>query len=69
MPGTLYINVRQHPPDNNKDMKNFKMFWWKLRMKFGSPKLLCDTCEYDYPSACYNPKRPNATTCPDYKRR
>jgi hypothetical protein len=30
---------------------------------------LCDTCKYDYPSACRRPERPNAMQCPDYKRR
>jgi len=31
-------------------------------------KFLCDTCRYDYGSACRRPERPNATKCPDYKR-
>ena len=30
---------------------------------------LCDTCKYDYQSACRRPERPNAMKCPDYKRR
>jgi len=30
---------------------------------------LCDTCKYDYGNACRRPERPNARTCPDYKRR
>ncbi len=55
--------------DDNSDMKDIRMFWWRLRKKLGSPRLLCDTCMYDYPSACTNPKRPNATSCPDYKKR
>lgn len=46
-----------------------KMFWWRLRKKMGSPKLLCDTCKNDYHTVCLNPKRPNATECPDYQRR
>ena len=46
-----------------------KMFWWKLRKKMGSPKLLCDTCKFDYHTVCLNPRRPNATSCPDYQRR
>ena len=33
----------------------------------GAP--LCDTCKYDYGDACRRPERPNAITCPDYKRR
>lgn len=43
--------------------------WFKIRRKLGAPKLLCDTCMYDYPSACHNPDRPNATECPDYRKR
>lgn len=30
---------------------------------------LCDTCRYDYESACRNPERPNALRCDEYKRR
>ena len=30
---------------------------------------LCDTCKWDYGDACSRPERPNAKTCPDYKRR
>lgn len=33
----------------------------------GAP--LCDTCKWDYGDACKRPERPNAMTCPDYKRR
>jgi hypothetical protein len=37
---------------------------------FGSEKkFLCDSCRYDYGSACTRPERPNATKCPDYKRK
>ena len=35
---------------------------------FGSP-FLCDSCKYNYGSACLRPQRPNATSCPDYRRR
>ena len=50
-------------------MKSFKVFWWKLRKKLGSPRLLCDTCMYDHPSACKNARRPNVTACAEYKKR
>ncbi len=30
---------------------------------------LCDTCKYNYGSACLRPERPNAKTCPDFKKR
>ena len=32
---------------------------------FGSGRILCDSCKYDYPSACKNPERPNARKCKD----
>jgi hypothetical protein len=35
----------------------------------GGTRVLCDTCKYDYGTACTRPERPNATRCPDYKRR
>ncbi len=34
----------------------------------GSPPL-CDSCKYDYGTACTRPERPNARRCPDYKHR
>lgn len=43
--------------------------WKRLKGMFRRRRLLCDTCAYDYPSACSNPERPNATSCPDYRKR
>ena len=40
-----------------------------LQKTFGGGKFLCDTCKYDYGSACQRPERPNATTCEDYKKK
>ena len=34
----------------------------------GAGEFLCDSCRYDYGSACTRPERPNARKCPDYKR-
>ncbi|MBU1669732.1 MAG: hypothetical protein KKF41_03160 [Actinobacteria bacterium] len=50
-------------------MNAISKFWLKLRKKAGAPRLLCDTCKYDYGRVCLNPKRPNATVCDEYKRR
>ncbi len=50
-------------------MINLKLFWWKLRKKMGSPRLLCDSCMYDHHSACDNARRPNATACAEYRKR
>lgn len=30
---------------------------------------LCDDCRYNYGHICTRPERPNAKTCPDYKRK
>ncbi len=30
---------------------------------------LCDSCKWDWGNVCKRPERPNAKTCPDYKRR
>ncbi len=32
-------------------------------------RYLCDRCKWDYGDACSRPERPNAKTCPDFKRR
>lgn len=31
--------------------------------------LLCDTCKYAYGDICRRPEKPNATSCPDYKKK
>ena len=43
----------------------------KLRLKkaTGQNVILCDSCKWDWRSACHNPDRPNATSCSEYKRR
>jgi len=43
--------------------------WRVLRAKAGTPKFLCDNCQFDYRDACKRPERPNAIDCPDYRRR
>lgn len=42
---------------------------WLRRILGLKQRVLCDDCRYDYGDACRRPERPNATTCPDYKRR
>ncbi len=34
-----------------------------------SKRYLCDSCKWDYGNACSRPERPNALSCPDYKRK
>ncbi|MCK4533100.1 hypothetical protein KAU39_04885 [bacterium] len=43
--------------------------WFKLKSFLGGTKFLCDSCRYDWGDACTRPERPNATRCPDYKKR
>ncbi len=45
--------------------------WFRklLRRVVPNTSPLCDTCKYDYQTACRRPERPNAMKCPDYKRR
>jgi len=46
----------------------FRAFFRRLFASDGSGHL-CDNCRWDYGDACTRPERPNARTCPDYKRR
>ncbi len=48
---------------------SLKVLWQKLVRMLGLGAILCDACKYDYGTACTRPDRPNATVCPDYKRR
>jgi hypothetical protein len=41
----------------------------KLRRALGKNVILCDSCKWDWRSACHNRARPNATSCPDYEKR
>jgi hypothetical protein len=43
----------------------------KLRVKkmLGMKTILCDTCKWDWRSACHHTERPNATWCADYEKR
>lgn len=34
----------------------------------GGSGYLCDTCKYSYGDVCNRREKPNATTCPDYKK-
>lgn len=49
-------------------LQNIRHFFGRLFATGGS-SVLCDTCKWDYGDACRRPERPNARTCPDYKRR
>ena len=49
-------------------LQRLGMAWNRLSSP-GSGKYLCDSCRFDYGGACSRPERPNARTCPDYKKR
>ncbi|MDA0840725.1 MAG: hypothetical protein O3B01_25250 [Planctomycetota bacterium] len=40
-----------------------------FRVLTGSTEFLCDDCKWNYGSVCTRPERPNATRCPDFKRK
>ena len=43
----------------------------KLRLKkaLGMNIILCDSCKWNWRTACHHPERPNATWCPEYEKR
>ncbi|HJX03496.1 MAG TPA: hypothetical protein VJ488_02940 [Dehalococcoidia bacterium] len=41
----------------------------KLRKMLGAEKILCNSCKYDWRSACHRAERPHAVWCPDYQKR
>ena len=40
-----------------------------FRVLTGSTEFLCDDCKWNYGTVCTRPERPNATRCPDFKRK
>ncbi|MFC2019055.1 hypothetical protein ACFLU4_03765 [Chloroflexota bacterium] len=44
---------------------------FKLRIKraLGINIFLCDSCKWNWRSACHRPERPTATSCPEYAKR
>jgi len=41
----------------------------ELIPRLAKGEYLCDTCMYDWRSACHRPERPNAIFCLDYQTR
>ncbi|MGB2799347.1 MAG: hypothetical protein WBC82_05850 [Dehalococcoidia bacterium] len=41
----------------------------KTKKALGKNIFLCDSCAWNWRSACHRQERPNATWCPDYKKR
>ena len=41
----------------------------RIKKALGMRIFLCDSCKWNWRSACHNSARPNATWCPDYKKR
>jgi len=42
---------------------------FKIKKFLGMKVILCDTCKWDWRSACHNRERPNAVECRDYQKR
>jgi len=45
-----------------------KIQQWFYRT-FSGNEFLCDNCMLDHPSTCVHNARPNATSCPDFKKK
>ena len=41
----------------------------RVKKALGMNIFLCDSCKWDWRSACHHAERPNATWCPDYEKR
>lgn len=50
-------------------LRRLRVAWQKFLGKIGLGAILCDTCMYDYGTACTKKDRPNATVCGDYRKR
>jgi len=44
-------------------------FRLKVRRALGLNVFLCDSCKWNWRTACHRPVRPNATWCPDYTKK
>lgn len=41
----------------------------RIKKMLGMNIFLCDSCQWNWRSACHNSDRPNAITCADYKKK
>ncbi|MFC1899578.1 hypothetical protein ACFLXP_04530 [Chloroflexota bacterium] len=41
----------------------------RIKKALGMNYFLCEKCRWNWRNACHNPTRPNATWCPEYKKR
>ncbi len=48
---------------------SLRTLWQRVLDRLGLGRILCATCKYDYGSVCTRPERPNATVCPDYRKK
>jgi len=57
--------------DPTRDVPFTRRLVEALRRLFAlkSDRYLCDSCKWDYGTACVRPERPNAVRCPDYKKK
>lgn len=50
-------------------MRRLRLWWRGVKARRLTGEFLCDSCSYNYRSACNRPERPNAIRCPDYDAR
>ncbi|MCK5182140.1 MAG: hypothetical protein KAQ73_06340 [Dehalococcoidia bacterium] len=56
-------------------MKTRRNPGWLDKFKLGAKRALgmnmfiCESCKWNWRSACHRPERPNATWCPDYTKK
>lgn len=60
--GAVVASLSVRRPTNARARSSAGREW------FSSSEFLCDSCKYDHPNLCGRSERPNATSCPDYKR-
>ncbi|MFC2009182.1 hypothetical protein ACFLUT_03915 [Chloroflexota bacterium] len=41
----------------------------RIKHAIGLNVVLCDSCKWNWRSACHRQERPNATWCPDYSKK
>ncbi|MGQ9545864.1 MAG: hypothetical protein ACUVTR_01670 [Dehalococcoidia bacterium] len=47
-------------------LANFKI---NVKKALGMNIFLCESCKWNWRTACHRPERPNATWCPDYAKK
>ncbi len=54
---------------NTTKSNSFNRVILTIKKLLGINTILCDSCKWDWRSACHNSERPNAESCADYRRK